>query len=111
MAFRVHNFAQKNGMVAGFNYSRKLAFESRQGTVEQGHAVGAGAPRDAFKSAFILAGERDRNILLRFRQDIHGEVRAGAEVLKERAAVIDADENEGRFDGNRREGTNGQTVR
>ena len=67
MAFRVHNLAQKNGMVAGFNYSRKLALEGRHGTVEQGHAVGARAPRHAFKSAFVLAGECNRNIALRFR--------------------------------------------
>ena len=98
-------------MIAGFDYGRKLAFESSYAAVEQGHAIGTGVPVHAFEAACILAGECYRKVALRFGENIHGKVRTGTEVLKERAAVIDANENEGRFDGNGREGTDRETVR
>ena len=98
-------------MIAGFDYGRKLAFEGGYAAVEQRHAIGAEVPVHAFEAAFILAGECYRKVALRFGKNIHGKVRAGTEVLKECAAVIDANEDERRFDGNGREGTDGETVR
>jgi hypothetical protein len=98
-------------MIAGFDYGRKLAFESSYAAVEQGHAIGTGVPVHAFEAACILAGECYREVALRFGEDINGKVRAGTEVLKECAAVIDANKDERRFDGNGREGTYGETVR
>lgn len=98
-------------MIAGFDYGRELAFESGDGAVEQGHTVRAGVPFHAFEAAVVLAGECNRNVALGFGENIHGKVGAGTEILKKGAAVIDADENERRFDGNRCEGTHGQAMR
>ena len=98
-------------MIAGFNYGRQLTLENCYRSAQPRNFVRAQVPIRALKAAFFLTGEQHRNFALRFSQHIHGEVSACAEVLQKRTAMIDADENQGRFDGYGRKRANRQPVR
>lgn len=97
-------------VVAGGDGLFEGAFHVGEGIVEEGDAGGAGVPVDALEAVAAAGGELVGEVALFGAKE--GEAESGliAEEVEDGRVVADADEDEGRVEGDGGEGVDGEAV-
>src|SRR5690606_29077391 len=109
--YRLEHAPDENEMVAAIVHRIASAFKARQGSSENRRAIFAHLPRGETKAILSLACKAVRGRLLANLKHIDSKTFSIAQAGRAPRAIGDADEQQGRIEGDRREAVRGQPDR
>ncbi len=107
----VHNFAEDDGVIAGFEDPGFAALQGGERAGDDRRAGDAFGPIDIVETLIGLEGERGGEVSLRSFENVYGEGCAEVKMREQGAVGVHANEHERGNEGHGSEGADGQSVR